>query len=161
MTDMAKLNANMTQQWTRTIIKKIEDGRLQRQLIGVGDHGSREKGVWLYKLQAHEGELNQMGGDLESRTEVLDKKKKKTLGASKIKTDGKMQDGRIMRWCHEETSNSNVLEGTCGRALEGGITRQQLKWDEGEGCGHSLLAGRPSIFMTRLQSSHQSTCQEG
>jgi len=41
MTDMAKLNANMTQQWTRTIIKKIEDGRLQRQLIGVGDHGSR------------------------------------------------------------------------------------------------------------------------
>jgi len=38
-----------------------------------------------------------MGGDLESRTEVLDKKKKKTLGASKIKTDGKMQDGRITR----------------------------------------------------------------
>ena len=31
-----------------------------------------------------------------------------------------------------------VLEGTCGRALEGGITRQQLKWDEGEGCGHKV-----------------------
>jgi len=49
-----------------------------------------------------------------------------------------MQDGRITRWYHEETSNSNVLEGTCGRALEGGITRQQLKWDEGEGCGHKV-----------------------
>jgi len=101
MTDMAKLNANMTQQWTRTIIKKIEDGRLQCQLIDVGDHGSREKGVWLYKLQAHEGELNQMGGDLESRTEVLDKKKKEHFGSKQDQDrwqNARWKNHEVMSW---------------------------------------------------------------
>jgi len=59
------------------------------------------EGVWLYKLQAHEGELNQMGGDLESRTEVLDKKKKEHFGSKQDQDrwqNARWKNHEMMSW---------------------------------------------------------------